>query len=932
MFIKFSSLDFVYPFYCFFLILTDLPDFLGLQVQFQLNNSQRRYVMRRLILLVLPLFLYAFAYSQPQKIDPDFRIELSKHKAAIHKKRIKAEKEITPNQQEFDIIYYDLNLTPDPTTAILYATVEIVGKVVATSLDHVELNFWDGMNILAMNILNSPGGQIFYTRGNDLLTINLDKNYTHGEEFDILIAYSGKPQNSPYGSFGFDTHNNQPMIWTHNEPYGARGWYPCKDVPSDKADSVDIRVTVPNNLIVASNGTLRETKTDGNHTTYWWHENYPIVTYLVSLAIYPYTVYYDQYTYNGSRTMPIHFYMFEENATGLFNLNAKTKNMIAFFAEKYGEYPFIEEKYGHADFLGPGAMEHQTCTSFSFWNEWVIAHELAHQWWGDLITCESFHHIWLNEGFATYSESLWYEHLYGPGGASDYQMNVNLYLGSGTVYVEDPENEDIFDVGLSYDKGSWVLHMLRHVVGDEDFFNILQSYYRSDLHHYGTATTEEFQAICEQVYGKSLEKFFHQWIYEEYYPRYSSSWTYRAIDEEYQIQLTIRQEQTNHIFWMPLDITVSTISGDTTIVILDSLVSQTFEFFVSNQPTAIEIDKYNWVLKVTEDPIIDPTFDQGILLVNGVSWETYGSEIYDAYENKAFWGGFPISFWDCFYVPLVDYPSTLPDPLGHGRIPAEILGQFSTIIWIGNNYGGDLGLWQSTSILSYLEAGGNVLLLTRRGQDFINFELQQYLGITWAEEEENTINNCIADYSGLENMTFLLPQTAVSVFKTEMETKESILLFKETVSFEEERGLGVWKNPAQGGQFVFINGRPYRYSYIPLQNNIEYILDNFFGEKSLTNIAENAGSTLLSFELKQNYPNPFNPTTTINYQLPISSYVELSIYNLLGEKVVTLVSEKQNTGNHQVEWDARGFASGVYLYRINADNGFKETKKLILLK
>ena len=126
----------------------------------------------------------------------------------------------------------------------------------------------------------------------------------------------------------------------------------------------------------------------------------------------------------------------------------------------FGEYPFVDEKYAQVDFLWEGGMEHQTCTSYGTWNEGLFAHEIAHQWWGDMITCDSFHHIWLNEGFASYSEALWFEYAYPPFTASEYQMMYQLYLGPGTIFVEDPAKEDIFDSGLSYVKGSWVLHML----------------------------------------------------------------------------------------------------------------------------------------------------------------------------------------------------------------------------------------------------------------------------------------------------------------------------------------------------------------------------------------------------------------------------------------------------------------------------------------
>lgn len=248
-------------------------------------------------------------------------------------------------------------------------------------------------------------------------------------------------------------------------------------------------------------------------------------------------------------------------------------------------------------------MEHQTCTSFgiNYMNEPTYAHELAHQWWGDMITCDSFHHIWLNEGFATYCEALWFENAYPPTTASDYQMSNNQYLGPGTVFVEDPQSQPIFDQGLSYKKGSWILHMLRHVVGDSIFFDISRTYYASPEHQYGTATTEEFQAISEQVSGMNLKKFFHQWIYEEYFPQYSFSWQWVQSGSEYNIALEIQQTQTNHIFWMPIDVTISTANGETTFVVWDSLQTQSFQLSVSSAPTKLEIDKNNWILKLIQE-------------------------------------------------------------------------------------------------------------------------------------------------------------------------------------------------------------------------------------------------------------------------------------------------------------------------------------------
>ena len=896
--------------------------------------------MKFILIILISLFIATYTYPQLPVVDPIFRDKLIANKIELYQQLIQSEAKPTANQENVDITYYSLDLNLNPETLTLNGSVEIVGEVIAPNLKQLDLNLWTGMNVIDIHMTINPGTQLYYTHHDDLISISLDREYLQGEDVRIFIRYNGQPQNSPYGSFNFDSHNGKPMIWSLSQPFGARAWWPCKDFPSDKADSVDIRITVPNDLIVASNGSLKEKQTIEDKTTYWWHEQYPIVTYLVSLAIHPYTVYYDDYLYNNAAdTMKIHFYMFQENYEEIYSLNAQIKNMIAFLSDKFGEYPFVKEKYGHADFLGNGAMEHQTCSSFGFWDQWVIVHELAHQWWGNLVTCDDFHNIWLNEGFATYSEALWYEHLNGPGTSSYYQMTANLFLGPGTIYVEDPQNENIFDGGLSYRKGSWVLHMLRHVVGENVFFDILQTYYESDKLQYGTATTEDFQEICEQVSGKNLKKFFHQWIFEEYYPQYAVSWNWEQNGSTYEIDLEIRQEQENFLFWMPIDVTVKTVQEEFTFVVWDSLELQNFQFSVSSEPISVVIDKNNWILKGVQEEIINPTFDEGILLVNGVDFNIYDVSIREAYESKAFWGDYSISFWDCFIVPEGGYPSTLPEPLGHGKIPADILGRFSTIIWIGNNFQGDISVWYQTSIIPYVKAGGNLLLMTRQGQDFINEEMRDYIGISWAENITNTIGNCISDFQGLVSMEFTDTQSFNAVFGKEFTDNESTLLFKETISFNDERALGVWKKPAiggtdrlGGGQLVFISGRPYRYKSAELRRNVEYILENFFYEiKTLKEENISEITVPKKFGVNQNYPNPFNPRTMISYQIPITINVDLSIYNVLGQRVVGLVSEKQKAGYHQAEWDASNLPSGIYYYKITAGN-YQNVKKMILLK
>jgi hypothetical protein len=340
-------------------------------------------------------------------------------------------------------------------------------------------------------------------------------------------------------------------------------------------------------------------------------------------------------------------------------------------------------------------------------------------------------------------------------------------------------------------------------------------------------------------------------------------------------------------------------------------------------------------------------FDRGILLVNGVDFSTYGNEIRTAYLYKAYFGAYPVSFWDCFATaPTGGYPATLPVPIGTGPIPADVLGSFSTVIWLANAYPDDADWpkWLSTPILPYLEAGGNVILLTKQGSSFLFWALSNYLGITWAETN-TTINATSAAYAGLTSLRLVGAQSTNDVFQTTLGNSESTLLFKATGSFTGARGIGVWRKPAAGGAFkksggnlVFISGRNYRWNHSDLQANMEFFLNKFMGEQVSTGV-EVASEIPLTFSLSQNYPNPFNPVTTIRFEIPQASTVSLKVFDVLGREVKTLVDEVIPAGIYHVRFDGSKLPSGVYFYRLQSrqkDGGqagqFVETKKLVLTK
>jgi hypothetical protein len=867
----------------------------------------------------------------------------AERKAKAFEKLFLAMGKATRAQEQFDALYYDLDLDLDPATAVLTGTVRMDAEPVGATITEVELDLLDNMTVDAVTVDGNPAT---WAHGNDLLTVQLGASYAPGTRFAVVVDYHGTPDAS-WGAFGFDTFNGDPMIWSLSEPYGARTWWPCKDVIGDKADSVDVRVTVPSDLIVASNGLLVavDSASAPGEKTYWWHEKYPISTYLVFLAAHPYTVFSNWYPYGTSDSMEIRNFVFPSHVSSVRPVVNETPSIMAFFKTIFGEYPFLDEKYGHAEFLWGGAMEHQTCSSMGFWDEYVVAHELSHQWWGDMTTPATWSHIWLNEGFATYAEALWSEHKYG---VPQYRLDMTAtrYYGPGTIYVQNPSDfYQLLRVDLSYNKASWVLHMLRHVVGDAAFFQTLQEWrvYAPTL--YGNGTTEDFRSVCESVSGMDLEAFFDQWIYGEYYPVYVFTWSEQPAGGGYDISLHIDQKQTNQVFRMPIDVWVGFASGDTTIVVQDTLASQDFTLHVNRDPVDLKLDKAQggWILKAVQDPVQSATFDRGILVVNGVDWSNYGTEIRSAYQDSAFWGSHPISFWDLFASPSGGYPSSLPTPLGTNKaVPVDTLKKFSAVVWVGNNYNGDLAKWLSTSIQGYLEAGGNVLFLSRMGRDFLHSGLSDYLGVTWAGEVENTCTNYTAREAGLADMGLLGSQTLNALFDTSFAGGETELLFT-SASPGGTLGSGAWRNPAygapnrpDGGDFVFLSGRPYRWNHDDIRANADTILAKFFHEPySPTGVAGEVPRTAAP-SLAQNRPNPFNPTTTIRFTLPSKERVGIRIYETSGRLARTLLDKEMPSGSHEIVWDGRTAggaptASGVYFYRMEA-GAFSDVKKMVLIR
>ncbi len=515
-----------------------------------------------------------------------------------------------PGDPSIDVTYYKLDIKVTYKPNYLIGKVQVDAKPVSSSLNSF---FLDLQNTLTVDSIKQGNSKLVFTHQDAKINVTLDRTYSTNEKFSIVVYYQGTPGSSGFGSFEFGTQDGspkgEPVIWSLSEPYGASDWWPCKDTPADKADSSDVWITCDYSYTGVSNGTLISTVDNENNThTFKWKNIYPIAQYLISIAVTNYEEYinYFHYTQNGiPDSMPITHYLYPGKLSSIKAQLDETPNMIKVFSERYGLYPFIKEKYGHAEFGWGGAMEHQTCTSMgpNTFKQYVISHELAHQWFGDKVTCKTWRDIWLNEGFAQYSEAVYLEAI---GGKDSYNTQIaneinNAKNAVGSVYVQDISSVgEIFNSSRTYSKGAVVLHMLRGVVGDSTFFNILRTYDSDPQLAYNSATTDDFKRIAENVSGMDLNYFFSEWIYGENYPHYSYSWSSDEINSNnFEVSINISQAtNTNPVFFtMPIQIKIATVSGDTLLTVMNNQQQQQFKFNLTSQPTNFSFDPDNWIMK-----------------------------------------------------------------------------------------------------------------------------------------------------------------------------------------------------------------------------------------------------------------------------------------------------------------------------------------------
>ncbi len=515
------------------------------------------------------------------------------------------------NQADFDVKYYGINIKLNFTNSTIISRIDyrIVSNVVGLSA--IDLNL---TSFLTVDSVRINGAVASFSRPGEMLHITTPSPIGRFVEFGMSVYYHGTPYFDGQQGMGFGTVSGHTMCWTNCEPFGSRYWWPCKDYPLDKPDSIDLYIDYPSSYYCMSAGKIISDDPNGSgRKLIHFKHNYPIATYLVAITCSDFSRSTQNWTY-VSPAMPVYAYTINSFAKQSFE--AWMIPVLNALSNRWGTYPFSTEKAGNAHYGWGGAMEHQTTSFYNpgFYNDWVIAHETGHQWWGDMITCNTFNHIWLNEGFASYSEALFFETRDGNAAYKNW-MQSQKYLGGGTVYVEDLINDDIFDNGLVYDKGSWVLHMLRGVIGDSLFFKrAIKDYYDSE-HKYGSATTEDLSAIVSTAVGSDMSWFFNQWIYGAGCPAYEISYKCEpAGTGGYSLAYLIQQVQTTGTYFkMPIRTRFVTTGGNVDTVIWNEGVSQIMQLHFEDSVTNVIFDSDEWILRTVVTSPLEMTILTGIL-------------------------------------------------------------------------------------------------------------------------------------------------------------------------------------------------------------------------------------------------------------------------------------------------------------------------------
>jgi aminopeptidase N len=481
--------------------------------------------------------------------------------------------------------------------------------------DGLDAITFDAVEMDIASVQDTAGAPLPYEYDGTRLHVRLPRPLREGEEAAVTVAYRAMPRRGLYFIGPDEAYPQRPrQVWSQGEDEDNRHWFPCYDAPNERQTS-ELIVTVPRGMVALSNGRLLSTREDpaAGTVTYHWLESVPHPAYLISLAVGEFSEL--RHEVDG---LPVVSYVQRGREAEAERALARTPDMLRFFTERL-RYPYPFEKYAQvfvAEFIF-GGMENTSATTLTdtvlyderaaldFDCDGLVAHELAHQWFGDLLTCRDWAHAWLNEGFATYWEALFTEHHKGQD-----EFRYELWRNARAYFDEDRqryrrpivqrvyhEPMDIFDRHL-YEKGGLVLHMLRFVLGDALFFKAMHHYVATYAHQ--AVTTADLQRAVEDATGKSLAWFFEQWLEKGGHPVFEVSWSWD--EERRQATVTVRQTQPTDnltpLFRMPVDLAFHT-EGQGVVILRVQVEEREHRFTVPlpERPWLVAFDPGNWLLK-----------------------------------------------------------------------------------------------------------------------------------------------------------------------------------------------------------------------------------------------------------------------------------------------------------------------------------------------
>lgn len=541
-----------------------------------------------------------------------------------------------------DVLHYDLSLEILPNSSSgTIQSVRITGRT--------DIEFASNVNGLAtftidlrneLNILSVTGNVAGWSRASHRITVTLAQPLAAGQVSQVSVRYQGYPPDP--SAFNWFLRNGQLVLATFSQVNRASTWWACKNVVDDKA-TIDVDVTVPGGLVAISNGVeVGEESRSGGRKRFLWSETRPIAPYLVSLAVSDYRRYDLAWEYegeNGVETLPVPCWTYPDHWDPVAKAPLPPQKagcdelpeMLETFSDVFGLYPFVGEKYGVVETGDPvesqQSMENQTVSSMRQLADFTrtMAHELAHQWWGDEITVSTWNHAWLHEGFATYSEAIFEERR--PGGSMDayWEAQHANRPTNPDAQTFRPDGTPMLDNDAVYKKGAWVLHMLRGVLGDAAFFRALGDYRAA--RRYGSASTADFAAEVSASVGRDLGWFIDQWVMQPGSPDYVWSWQAETGTLGPLLKVRVRQTQEAEgfgVFTMPLDLRLTIPKGTDVRRIWNDASDETWVLRVPQLPTRVTLDEdgaptRNWVLHGSKVETSAPVAGPPVLLAAAIA-------------------------------------------------------------------------------------------------------------------------------------------------------------------------------------------------------------------------------------------------------------------------------------------------------------------------